>query len=214
MGVITALRLNSRGKQTGVFVDGAFAVTLLTEVVMTAGLEVGQHLSASQLENLNQANSFQKCLAAAEHYLGYRPRSEAEVRQRLRQRGFNGHVVDKVIVALKERKLIDDLAFAIYWKENRLLHKQRSRRLIGVELRQKGVATETVKEVLEDVDDENSAYEAAAKKAAIVANLDHGEFYHRLYSYLQRRGYSPGTVRSVLERVKAERRDGFSDPGE
>lgn len=134
-----------------------------------------------------------------------RPRSESEVRQRLHRRGFSGYIVDRVIAVLRERKLIDDLAFAQYWKDNRLQYSQRSRRLIKVELRQKGVAAETVEEALVDVDDEISAYDAAAKKASTIANLGHQEFYRRLYGYLQRRGFDSETARSVVERLWQER---------
>lgn len=203
--MITALRVRSRGKQISVFVDGSFFLTLLPEIAASAGLEVGQYLSVHQLEELRQTDLFQRCFGAALYFLGYRPRSESEVRQRLHRRGFSGYIVDRVIAVLRERKLIDDLAFAQYWKDNRLLYNQRSRRLMKVELRQKGVATEAVDEALADVDDEVSAYEAATKKVSTLASLNYHEFYRRLYGHLQRRGFDSETVRSVVERLWQER---------
>jgi len=176
VGIITALRMNDRKKQVSVFIDGSFSFTVVEDVAVTAGLKIGQHLLAEQIIELKQASLFKSCLEAALHYLGYRPRSEAEVRQRLRRRGFSGKVVDEVIICLKERRLIDDVAFAHYWKDNRLSFRPRSRRLIKLELRQKGVAAEMANEVLEDLDDENAAYEAGLKKARVLSGLDYNEF--------------------------------------
>ena len=208
MGLITALRVDGRKKQVKVFIDGSFSFTILGEVATAAGLRVGQHLSPSQIEELTQVDFFRRCFAAALHYLDYRPRSEAELRQRLRRRGFSDDVVDKVIVELKERRLIDDLVFAQYWRDNRLSFNQRSQRLIKLELRQKGVTAETANEVLENLNDEIAAYEVGLKKMRFLANLDYSEFHRRLSGYLQRRGFDYGTIKSVVVRLWQERQSG------
>ena len=209
VGLITALRVNERKKQVNVFIDGSFSFIIVGEVAATAGLEVGQNLSACQIEELTQADFFQRCFAAALHYLGYRPRSEAEVRQRLHRRGFSDDVVDKVIIGLKERRLIDDLAFAQYWRDNRLSFNQRSQRLIKLELRQKGVTAETANEVVENLNDEIAAYEAGLKKTRVLANLEYSEFHRRLSGYLRRRGFDYGTIKSVVVHLWQERQAGF-----
>jgi regulatory protein len=209
VGLITALRVNERKKQVNVFVDGSFSFAILEEVAATAGLKVGQQLSTCQVEKLTRADLFQRCFAAALHYLGYRPRSEAEVRQRLRRRGFSNDVVDKVISGLKERGLIDDLAFAQYWRDNRLSFNQRSQRLIKLELRQKGVTAEIADEVVENSNDDIAAYEAGLKKIRVLANLDYSEFHRRLSGYLRRRGFDYGTIKSVVLRLWQERQAGY-----
>ncbi len=208
VGRITALRVNCSNKRVNVFIDDSFSLALDVEVVARENLQVGQYLSEEQVAKLKQADLRQNCSKAALHYLGYRPRSEAEVRQRLRRRGFDGQVVDKVITGLKERKLIDDVAFAQYWRDNRLSFKPRSRRAIKLELRQKGVAAETASEVVEDLDDEVMAYEAGLKKARALSSLDYSEFHRRLSGYLQRRGFSYGIISSVVARLWQERQIG------
>jgi regulatory protein len=205
--MITALRLNDRKKHVSVFIDGSFLFSIGEEVAVKAGLDVGQHLSAGQIEELKQVDLFQSCHGAALHYLGYRPRSEAEVRQRLHRRGFNDEVVDKVIVGLKEGGLIDDAVFAQYWRDNRLSFRPRSKRLIKLELRQKGVAIETANELVEDLDDEKAAYEAGLKKARVLSGLDHSEFHSRLAGYLRRRGFDYETIGSAVARLWQERQN-------
>jgi regulatory protein len=208
VGTITALRVNYRKKKVTVFIDSSFSFDIGDEVAATSGLEIGQHLSSEQIKELKQVDIFQRCFGAALHYLGYRPRSETEVRQRLRHRGFNGAVVDKVIVGLKERRLIDDVAFAQYWRDNRLSFRPRSRRLIKLELRQKGVAIETADEVVENLDDENAAYEAGFKKARVLSSSDYSEFHSRLSGHLQRRGFGYEIISSTVMRLWQEKQIG------
>lgn len=208
MGMITALRSNDRKKQVNVFVDGLFSFAIVEELAVTNRLEVGQHLSTGQIEELKEANLFQSCFDAALHYLSYRPRSETEVRQRLRRRGFDNKVVDEVIFRLKERRLIDDVAFSEYWRNNRLSFSPRSGRLIKLELRQKGVAAETANEVVKDLDDENYVYEAGLRKARRLSSSDYDDFRRRLYGYLRRRGFNYETVKFAVARLWQERKSG------
>jgi regulatory protein len=208
VGTITALRSNDAKKQVNVFVDGLFSFSIADELAVTNHLEVGRHLSVDQIEELKESNLLQSCFDAALHYLSYRPRSENEVRQRLRRRGFDGKVVEEVIFKLKERRLIDDVAFSEYWRNNRLSFSPRSGRLIKLELRQKGVAAETANEVVKDLDDENCVYEAGLRKARRLSGSDYDDFRRRLYDYLRRRGFSYETVKCAVTRLWQEKQSG------
>ncbi len=206
--MITALRVNGRKKQVSIFIDGSFSFSISEEVAATSGLKVGQHLSSEQIDKLKKADLSHSCFGAALNYLGYRPRSEAELRQRLHRRGFNDEVVDKVVIGLKERRLIDDVAFAQYWRDNRLSFRPRSRRLIKLELRQKGVAAETANEVVEGLDDESAAYEVGLKKARVLSGLDYREFHRYLSDHLRRRGFDYEIIRSAVARLWQEQQPG------
>jgi regulatory protein len=208
MGTITALRLNHRKKQVDIFVDGLHSFAVSDELAATNRLKVGGHLSPGQIEELKETNLIQSCFDAAAHYLSYRPRSESEVRQRLRRRGFEVKVVEDTISRLKERRLIDDEAFAEYWRNSRLSFSPRSRKLIKVELRQKGVASETADEVVQNVDDENSAYQAGLRKVRRFSCSDYGGFRRSLYDYLRRRGFGYEAVKHAVERLWQERKNG------
>jgi regulatory protein len=208
VGTITALRSNDAKKQVNVYVDGLFSLTIADELAVTNRLEVGRHLSAGQIEELKEANLFKSCFDAALHYLSYRPRSENEVRQRLRRRGFDNNVIEEVVVKLKERRLIDDIAFSEYWRNNRLSFSPRSRRLIKLELRQKGVTTETANETVKDLDDDNYVYEAGLRKARRLSGSDYDDFRLRLFGYLRRRGFNYETVKYAVARLWQEKQSG------
>jgi regulatory protein len=204
MSKITALRVGRRrGKRINVFLDGGFAFSLEAEVAIREGLEVGQELSADQIEALTRSDCFHRCLNAAAHYLGYRPRSEFELRERLQRRGFDGDNVDAVLAKLKEQGLVDDMAFAQFWRDNRQSFSPRSQWLTKLELRQKGVAADIIDQVVDAVDDD-SAYRAALSKARSLSPSDYQSFRRRLGEYLKRRGFGYGVISHTVERIWQE----------
>ena len=204
MKKVTAVRSGKRGKRVNVFLDEKFAFSLEAEVAVKEGLRTEQALSEDEIEALKKADLFQRCLNAAFNYLSYRPRSESELRQRLNRRGFDGDEVAAVLTRLKEQGLVDDLAFAQFWKDNRESFRPRSQWLTRLELRQKGVAEEIIERVAVQVDDEASAYRAAVSRARRLSTADYDGFRRRLSDYLKRRGFGYGLIKPTVERVWQE----------
>ena len=143
-------------------------------------------------------NASQRCLDAAYQYLGYRPRSEGEVRQRLHKHGFDEEIVEKAIVKLKQQNLVDDFAFAQFWKDNRLSFKPKSKKLIAKELKDKKVAPEIIERVTKDIDDEGNAYKLGCGRMPVLAHLDYPDFYRRLSNYLGYRGFSYEVIKRTI----------------
>jgi regulatory protein len=148
---------------------------------------------------------FYLCLDAAFRFLSYRPRSEAETRLRLQKLGYEDKQVEKVITNLKNSKLLDDKAFAEYWKENRNSFKPRGQRMLRSELKYKGVDSEVIDEVVEDADDKDNAYRSAMKRARSLPLSDYAQFRRRLSGYLQRRGFEFGVINSTVKKAWEER---------
>ncbi len=205
MGRITAIRVGrSRGKRVNVSLDGKFAFSLEAEVAVKENLQVEQELSAKQLEALTKTDHLHRCFNTAIHYLSYRPRSGSEIRQRLYQRGFNGDSVDTVIAQLTGQGLVDDIAFAQFWKDNRESFSPRSQWLTKVELRRKGVADDIIDQVVDGIDDDDNAYRAALRKARNLPLTDYQSFRRRLGEYLKRRGFSYEVINHTVERIWQE----------
>ena len=204
MKKVTAIRSGKRGKRVNVYLNEKFAFSLEAEVAVKEGLRTERALSEDEIEALKKADLFQRCLTAAVHFLSYRPRSEAELRQRLNRRGFDGDNVAAVLARLKVQGLVDDLAFAQFWKDNRESFRPRSQWLTRLELRQKGVSEEIIEQVATQVDDEDSAYRAALSKARRLPTADYDGFRRRLGQYLKRRGFGYGLIKPTVERVWQE----------
>ena len=205
MNKITGLTAGKRReKRINVYLDGKYAFNLLSEVALTEGLRIGQELSEEQMETLTGADHYQRCRNAAIRYLGYRPRSEAEIRQRLNKHGFESAYIDKALDRLKEQGLVDDNAFARFWKDNRESFSPRSRRLTKLELQRKGLDGEIIEQIISEVDDSDSAYRAAINKARRLSPSDYQIFRRRLGEHLGRRGFGYDVINETVARVWKE----------
>lgn len=205
MPTITALK-TGRGKRFLVFLDGRFAFALEADVA--AGLAVGTELSEADIDSLQGRNVSHRCHEAAIRLLSYRPRSRAELRQRLLRRGFPAQEVEDALERLSRQGLVDDAAFARFWREARQGMSPRSTRLIQGELRQKGISAEAVAEATQGLDEEEAAYRAAVKKAPRWASIDdpgdYPGFQRKAGDFLRRRGFSWEVVRSTVDRLWRE----------
>ena len=205
MAKITGLKPGrGRARRFSISLDGKPALSIEAEVFAREMPRVGQELSQDQIEALKRQDERQRCHNTASRYLAYRPRSASELRQRLLRRGFGAETIVAVIAELAEKGLVDDAAFARFWKENRDTFSPRSRWLVSAELRQKGVAAAVIEQVTGQADDSQSAYRAAQKKAGRLPLGDYQVFRRRLGDFLKRRGYGYEVVQETVSRLWRE----------
>ena len=164
--------------------------------------------ASSQSWSDGDKKSEEACLDAALRYLGYRARSEAELRKHLQKRGFSDERVEQVLLKLREKGFADDSAFAKSWMENRECFSPRSRALLRSELRAKGIDAEIIAEVTDGIDERSSAYTAAQKKARGLSTLDHDVFRNKLFGFLRRRGFGYDVSASTVNQMWQERAEG------
>ncbi len=201
---ITALKAQKKNpNRISVYLDGEFAFGLAR--IVAAWLRIGQFLSEADIDRLRDQDTLEVAVQRGLHFLSYRARSEVEVQRRLSEQGFGESVVAVVIQRLKENGFLGDEKFAREWVENRSTFRPRSKRLLALELRQKGVAEEAIQQALDETGDEDGlAYRAAVKYARRLVDLDWETFRKRLSAYLMRRGFSYGTVNPVVRQVWEE----------
>ena len=202
---ITAIEKQRRRRRANVYLDGRYAFSLSLEVVAHAGLHEGDTLSDQQVDSLRQADASHQAHQAALRLLAYRPRSEAEIRQRLARRGLPPQVVQETIAHLSDQGLLSDAAFARFWVETRDQSSPRGRRLLWQELSAKGIEREVARQAIAPVAEEDAALRAAQKKARHLQGQDYPVFRRRLGDFLLRRGFPYPTVHTIVERLWRER---------
>jgi len=143
------------------------------------------------------------CLKAAYRLLGYRQRSEIELRNKLSAR-FTQAAIDTVIERLRDKHMVDDTAFAQYWRERRETLNPRSRRMVSVELCQKGIDKDVINKVLCSYNDEENAYRAAKKKANLLSKEGYDNFRRKMGSFLMRRGFNYEVTKQTVDRLWRE----------
>jgi regulatory protein len=207
MSKITGLKQGKRRtKNIHVYVDDEFAISLSQETLLKENLGVGQEMGKTALAELADKDLRQRCFNSAVRFLGYRPRSESEIRQRLARHGFDDKTIDKTVTRLKDMGYVDDTEFARFWVENRESFSPRSRRLAKFELKRKGLGADIIEKAVSGIDEKDSAYRAAQSRARRLAALDYQDFRLRLGQYLGRRGFGYAIISEVIEKMWKELR--------
>jgi regulatory protein len=200
---ITALEIQKRNKErVNVYLDGEYAFSL--NVIKAAALRKGQELTEAEIAALQGEDSVGQAVDSAARFLAYRPRSTAEVRRNLFEKGMPDAVIDQAVERLEQMGYLDDHAFAKFWMENRQNFKPLSQRALRYELRQKGVSDDIIDGVLGSLEDEKAAYNAAQSQVRRLRNTTPENFRVRLGVFLQRRGFSHHTVHDVINRLIEE----------
>jgi len=200
MKKITAIEIQKRSpNRVNIHLDGEFAFGLAR--IVAAWLRVGQELSEEKIEQLQVEDARERALQQAMLFLSYRARSESEIRQNLRKHEIPEPVIEQTLERLRQNGFANDTQFARVWVENRSAFRPRSRRMMAMELRQKGLDAEAVSSAIESVDDEALAYEAAQKRAPRLKSLEWNEFRKKLSEFLARRGFSYSVIAPVVTRI-------------
>ncbi len=207
-GTITALKAQINDSQrVNVFIDDEFALGVSLKTLADEGLYVGKAIDDAAWERLDATEQISKALRAAVRLLEVRPRSIAEVRQRLRQKQFTPRAIEQALQRLTELDMLDDDAFSRTWIENRRTFRPRGTIALRAELRRKGVSNDTIARVLADTDDGADAESARALQLARnalprYANApDRATFTRRLGGFLQRRGFTLDVIRPVIDQL-------------
>lgn len=216
-GTITSLAIQAGDQErVNVFIDGDFAIGISIYVMQDERLHKGQVLSQADWDRLERAERGSQAWNAALRLLGVRPRTEHEIRDRLRRKEFLPEHIDKTVTRLRDLNLLDDSQFARLWVANRQNLSPRGSHALRQELRAKGVDRQVADEVIAettDLDSEREACVEVARKAAhkYLNAPDRATFNRKFGSYLQRRGFRFDTMKPILAELWAERESDGTD---
>jgi len=201
-GRITALKAQKRNRQrVNVYLDGHFAFGLAA--IEAARLRVGQVLSDEEIAHLRERDLVERAVGRAMDLLSYRPRSQAEVRRRLRRKGYDEATIEEAVARLSRVGLLDDREFARYWVENRFQFNPRGVLALRQELRQKGVGEAIIEEVLAEYDEEEAAARAAERAGRRLRHLAPQTFRRRMREHLARRGFPYEVIEPLVREEEA-----------
>ena len=211
MATITDLTVQKRRKdRVNLFLDGEYAFSL--SLINAAWLKIGQELSAEKIAKLQHEEAYERGKEIALRLISNRPRSIKEVKDRMKEKGIDDAVQERVVTRFAELDLLDDIAFARYWIDQRARFKPRGIPLLQQELRQKGVDQQIIQDLLNELDNSSAAMQAAEKKARTLAHYPEEEFRKKLSGFLQRRGFYYEEIRTAVD--SAWQQIGITDEGD
>ncbi len=131
-----------------------------------------------------------------------RPRTRLELQKALVRKGIEADVAEQVLGRLDDVGLIDDKAFAEMWVHSRHTYQGIGRRALSLELRRRGVDSETTAEAVAAVDsdaEEERARQLVRKRLPSMGSADQQTKIRRLVGMLARKGYAQGLAYRVVK---------------
>lgn len=151
-------------------------------------------------------DDLETALGKALRFLSVRPRSEKEVRDNLATKKVTPEIINTLLHRLKDKKLLDDEKFAIWWIEQRNTFRPIGKQLIKIELKRKGISDEIVKKLTAQENKEpeiNAARELVKKRMSRYKGINQKELLPKLQRFLLSRGFSFDTIRSAIDEAMA-----------
>ncbi|OGD61665.1 hypothetical protein A3A71_00275 [Candidatus Berkelbacteria bacterium RIFCSPLOWO2_01_FULL_50_28] len=137
--------------------------------------------------------------------LGYRARTEKELRERLRDKSYEPEAVEKALQRLAAVGLIDDDKFAESFVHSRLSIMRRGKYRICLEMKRRGFSRELTEKWTSQIsaDDEiEVARELLESRIRSWSNLDELTRKRRALGLLGRRGFAPNIIYRLLKEIQ------------
>lgn len=194
---ITAIKAQvKRAGRYSIFVDEKYSFSLSESALLDRKLSIGQELRKEDIDELKRISAEDKLYNQVLGYLAIRPRSTFEVETYLKRKQASPELQREILATLEDKQLLNDRSFAASWVESRRMLKATSRRRLQLELRQKRVPDQVIRDVLaeDEVSDEDALRELVARKRKQTKYQDD----LKLMQYLARQGFSYDSIKLVL----------------
>ena len=193
-----AVQMRNAGRYS-VFVDEQYAFSLSADALLESHLVHGQEVTTSDVARYKTLSAEDKAYNLTVAYVARRLRSEGELHDYFRHKGYSEDFERTILAKLKRLGLVDDELFARRWVENRRMLRHSSKKQLQLELRQKKITDEIIQAVLSDdeTDERQLLRSLVIKKRKISRYQDD----QKLIAYLARQGFNYDDIKAVLNDV-------------
>lgn len=190
-------------KKTKVYLDDEYAFILYPQDLrgykIKEGIEVSEELYCQIMKETIIRRAKQKAMAL----LKRSDRTEKELRIKLKQSEYPESAIEEAVSYVMKYGYVDDERYL----ENYLFYKkgQKSIRVIEMELQQKGLSKEQIREQIEkeELNDGETIQKAIRKKIGAKSELSYEET-QKVAAYLYRKGFKEEDIRKYLWNRVAE----------
>jgi regulatory protein len=187
------------------YVNDQFALGVDENVLLKYGLSKGKEVTNEFLEEVIKAEELGKGFNYAINLLSYRARSQREIMTKMKEKGYDGSMIEKVLEKLQEYGYINDYQFSQQWVSDKQKSKKAGKNLLKQELFQKGIDRDVIQQVIDEnvhpEEEYGRAYELAEKKMRTLQKEDRKSKYRKLSGVLARKGYTFDIISKVLKEI-------------
>ena len=202
MAEITDISPQVKDKERcNIYVDGRFYCGLKLETAIRHRLKVGDQIELSALDEIQLENEKSQALDKAMTHLTHSMKTERDIRDFLKKKGYVEAVADYAVCKLKEYGFLDDDEYCRQYVAS--AGKNKGARLIAYELKRRGADENSIERVLEGLSCEEEAAGAVLKKYMRGKECTR-ENLSKAFRHLMSKGFDCDTAKAALEALGAE----------
>ncbi|TWT03013.1 recombination regulator RecX [Planococcus sp. CPCC 101016] len=193
-----------------IFFEDKYAFSVDEAVLIKHQLTKGKELDQWTIEEINFEDEVRKAYNKALYYLGFRMRSEGEVRQKLKEKEYGDAVIDEAIKKLYTHKFLDDQQFSEALMRTQINSGKKGPRAIQQDMQKRGIDKQMQKDVLDSYSEEEQLEIAKglAEKIAIKEKMKTpSQIHQKINDNLMRKGYNYSLIKLAIEGLDLEKND-------
>lgn len=201
--IVTAITQQKNNKDRySVFIDDNFAFGLIMQDIVYFKLKQGEEITQEKYDFIQNELIYIQAQNTALHYIGYKMRTEQEVRKKLFEKEYTEYIIERVINFLIKYQYIDDMKYSESYIKQRLQYNPKGIYVLKMELKQRGVKQNVIDKAVENmnIDELSDAIKLLQKKCFYLDDIDEKN-KKRLFAFLQRRGYSYDIIKEAFAYV-------------
>lgn len=205
MSKITKIEIQKRNKErVNIFLDGEYAFAISAELVYKEGLKLNAEIDSEKIRIIAESENQIKCKEAALRIIERAYKTEKEVKDKLKLKGYDDNSISKSIEFLREYNYINDKNYVKSFINDKL--KTMGSQKIKYSLIQKGIPKEIIEDALSGLNKENEkdiALNIAKKKLDIIKKKENDNYKisGKLYRYLISKGYENDVINDIVKKV-------------
>lgn len=203
---ITEIKKTKNAMRYHLYVDDKFFSIFLDEILAKYKLKTGQEIDEDELFEIKKENDEKLAFDMALSYLEKYNVSTKGLKDYLKKKNLDKNAIDSACEKLKNYGYLDDKIFAKNYFES--LSSSKGKVVIGRKLREKGISSEIIEELLANVDDESEeerAFETAKKFAKNRENNLKNK--QKCLAHLIYKGYDYSVASKVTNQIFTKEND-------
>lgn len=189
-----------------IYIDYELFIEIDDFIISELDLYIGKEVSNELIGKIQQKEALTKAKNDAIRFLSYRPRSEWEISNKLKNKKYPIFIIEEIIYWLKEKNLINDRQFALMWIRDRLTKKPLGKLKIRKELYNKGIDSEVIESTVnsffkKDEDELELAYQLIERRKNSLRLKNVQLEPQKIINLLKNRGFSYYVINHIYDEI-------------
>lgn len=197
--IITEIKKQTRNNgRFNIYLDYNYYCALSAETIVKNGLKTGMEIEKDTLDVLQLDSEKTTALEKLVKYMGTRLRTEKQLQDYLKGKGYAEKTVEYCMEKLKEYNFINDSQYVTSYIETN--KRRKGKTLLKQELKQKGISEKLLDESFEGYETDEEVLETLAQKYLKNKELNRDNF-NKVYRHLFSKGFESDDILRVIKRI-------------